>query len=234
MKPRLRALKHQYLLCLAACLLLLVMGLGAAIAQDGKSSSAPRVVKFNFDQDTVGQTPAGFTSYATGDGPDGRWLVQVMADAPSDKQVVVQTDADATDNRFPVLIADKEDYADVDVSVKGKAISGKGDQGIGLVFRFRDPQSYYVVRANALENNVRLYKVVNGSRTQIGGKNTKVTPKEWHLLKVVYKGNTIQCFYENAKVFEVNDTTFDSGSVGLWTKSDSYTLFDDLVIQEIK
>ena len=131
MKSRSKALKPQNLLCLAACLLLLVMGLGAAFAQEGKSSSAPRVVKFNFDQDTVGQTPAGFTSYATGGGPAGKWVVQEMADAPSGKQVVVQTDADATDNRFPVLIADKEDYADVDVSLKGKAISARGTRGSG-------------------------------------------------------------------------------------------------------
>ena len=118
-----------------------------------------------------------------------------MADAPSGKQVVVQTDADATDNRFPVLIADKEDYADVDVSVKGKAISGKGDQGIGLVFRFRDPQSYYVVRANALEDNVRLYKMVNGRRKQIAGADVKVTSGQWHTLRVVARGDHIDVLF---------------------------------------
>ena len=116
-------------------------------------------------------------------------MVQEIADAPSGKRVVVQTDANATDNRFPVLIADKEDYTDVEVSVKGKAISGKVDQGIGLVFRFRDPQSYYVVRANALENNVRLYKVVNGHRKQIAGADVKVTSGQWHTLRVVARGN---------------------------------------------
>ena len=93
-----------------------------------------------------------------------------------------------------------------------------------------------MLRANALENNVRLYTVINGTRRQIGGKNTKVTPKEWHLLKVICKADKIQCFFENTKVFEVevSDDTLDSGSIGLWTKSDSYTYFDDLVIQESK
>ena len=226
MKPRLMALKPENLLSLAACLLLLVMGLGAA----SQSSATSVVVMFNFDQDTVSQPPAGFTSYATGDGPVGRWLVQVMAEAPSDKQVVVQTDADATDNRFPVLIADKEDYADVDVSVKGKAISGKVDQGIGLVFRFRDPQSYYVVRANALENNVRLYKMVNGRRKQIAGAEVKVTSGQWHTLRVVARGGHIVCYFDGQKLIDVHDATYAQGKVGLWTKADSVTAFDDLTV----
>ena len=169
------------------------------------------MIVIKFEKDTVGQAPAGFTSYATGSGPAGKWLVQEMADAPSGKQVVVQTDADDTDNRFPVLIADKEDYADVDVSVKGKAISGKGDQGIGLVFRFRDPQSYYVVRANALENNVRLYKMVNGRRKQIAGAEVKVTSGQWHTLRVVARGDHIVCYFDGQKLIEVHDATYAQG-----------------------
>src|SRR5512139_935461 len=108
-----------------------------------------------------------------------------MADAPSGKRVVLQTDTDVTDSRYPVLMADKEEYGDVYVSVKGKAISGKGDQGIGLVFRFRDPQSYYVVRANALEDNFRLYKMMDGRRKEFAGSNVKVPSGQWHTLRVV-------------------------------------------------
>src|SRR5256885_1794475 len=84
---------------------------------------------FSFDSDTAGKAPAGFTSYATGGGPAGKWVVTEMADAPSGKHVVVQTDADKTDTRFPVLIADGGEYGDLDVSMKAKAISGKVDQG---------------------------------------------------------------------------------------------------------
>jgi hypothetical protein len=230
MKTRLMTLTHQNLFCLAACLLLLVTGLGAAFAQDGKSSSIPRVVKFNFDQDTVGQTPAGFTSYASGSGPAGKWVVQEMAGAPSGKQVVVQTDADTADNRFPVLIADKEDYADVDLSVKGKAISGKVDQGIGLVFRFRNPQSYYVVRANALENNVRLYKMVDGRRKQFAGAEVQVTSGQWHTLRVVARGDHIVCYFGGQKLIDVHDATYTNGKIGLWTKADSVTAFADLTV----
>src|SRR5713226_6345276 len=132
----------------------------AALAGIGYAQSA----SYNFDKDAVDKPPAGFTSYATGGGPAGKWLVKEMSDSPSGKHVVEQTDADSTDTRFPVLIADKGEYADLDVSVKGKALSGKVDQGIGLVFRFRDPKSYYIVRANALETTFRQYPMVNGRR----------------------------------------------------------------------
>ena len=100
--------------------------------------------------------------------------------------------------------------------VRFRAEDGKADQAGGLVFRYKDNNNYYVLRANALENNVRLYSVVNGNRRQIGGKNTKVTPKEWHLLKVICKADKIQCFFENTKVLKSQTTpltaeAWDSG-----------------------
>ena len=226
MKSRLRALRPQNLLCLAACLVLLVTGLGAA----SQSSAIEGVVMFNFDQDTVSQTPAGFPSYATGEGPAGTWVVQKMADSPGGQQVVVQTDANDTDNRFPVLIAGGGEYADVDASVKGKAISGQVDQGIGLVFRFRDPQSYYVVRANALENNFRLYKMVDGRRMQIAGADVKVTSGQWHTLRAVARGDHIGCFFDGQQLIAVRDVAYTRGKVGLWTKADSVTAFADLTV----
>jgi hypothetical protein len=224
-------MKTKRLMCLVACLSLLLTGTGMALAQEARSANpAPGAVTFNFDADIPGQAPAGFTSYASGSGPAGKWVVQEMAGAPSGKRVVVQVDADDTDNRFPVLIADKEDYADVDVSLKGKAISGKGDQGIGLVFRFRDPQSYYVVRANALENNVRLYKMVDGRRKQFAGADVQVTSGQWHTLRVVARGDRIVCSYDGQKLIDVQDAAYTKGKVGLWTKADSVTAFDDLTV----
>jgi hypothetical protein len=218
-------------MCLVACLSLLLTGTGMALAQEARSATpAPGTVTFNFDADIPGQAPAGFTSYASGSGPAGKWLVQEMADASSGNRVVVQTDANSTGSRYPVLIADKEDYADVDVSVKGKAISGKGDQGIGLVFRFRDPQSYYVVRANALENNVRLYKMVDGRRKQFAGADVKVTSGQWHTMRVVVRENHIVCSFDGQKLIDVQDATYTKGKVGLWTKADSVTAFDDLTV----
>jgi len=178
--------------------------------------------------------PVGFQSAFTGKGEPGHWVVKKIEHAPSADNVVEQTKLDETDYRFPLLVLDGVSYKDFMAFVRFRTEGGKIDQAGGLVFRYKDNNNYYVLRANALENNVRLYTVINGNRRQIGGKNTKVTPKEWHLLKVICKADKIQCFFENTKVLEVSDDTFDSGSVGLWTKSDSYTLFDDLLIQESK
>ncbi len=190
-------------------------------------------VSYNFDNDAVDKPPAGFTSYATGGGPAGKWLVKEMSDAPSSKHVVEQTDADSTDTRFPVLIADNGEYADLDVSVKGKALSGKVDQGIGLVFRFRDPKSYYVVRANALENNFRLYRMVNGRRLQFAGSNVKVPSGTWHTLRVVAKGDHITCYFNGKALIDAHDKTYTTGKVGLWTKADSVIAFDDLMVSRL-
>ena len=216
------------LLLIATFMAWLVAGLGILEIQAEMPGAAP--VTYNFDKDKVGQPPAGFKSYATGDGPAGKWVVQEMADAPSGKQVVVQTDADPTDNRFPVLIADKGEYRDVDVSVKGKPISGKVDQGIGLVFRFRDPKSYYIVRANALEDNFRLYKMVNGKRIQFAGANVKVATGQWHTLRVVAIGDHIVCYYDGKPLIDAHEKTYATGKVGLWTKADSVIAFDDLTV----
>ncbi|OOP57824.1 MAG: hypothetical protein AYP45_01240 [Candidatus Brocadia carolinensis] len=190
--------------------------------------------EYYFDDDKDGDLPRGCQMAFTGKGESGRWVVKKIEHAPSADNVVVQIKLDDTDYRFPLLILDGVSYKDAMAFVKFRAISGDVDQAGGLVFRYKDSKNYYVLRANAKENNVRLYKVVNGSREQIGGKDLKVKSNEWHLLKVIYKGDKMQCFFNNAKVIEATDDTFDSGSVGLWTKADSYTFFDDLVVQEAK
>jgi hypothetical protein len=187
---------------------------------------------FNFDSDAAAKAPAGFTSYATGGGPAGKWVVTEMSDAPSGKHVVVQTDADSTDTRFPVLIADSGEYADLDVAIKAKPISGKVDQGMGLVFRFRDPKSYYIVRANALENNFRLYRMVNGKRLQFAGADTKVASGQWHTLRVVAKGDHIICWFDGKPLIDAHDKTYTTGKIGLWTKADSVIAFDDLTVSQ--
>jgi hypothetical protein len=189
---------------------------------------ADKEVKLDFEGDSVGKPPAGLASFATGDGPEGKWVVQEMAGAPSGKHVVVQTSASDIDGRFPVLVLDKGVFGDVDVSVRGKAISGKIDQGIGLVFRFRDPKSYYICRANALEDNFRLYKMVNGRRLQFAGATVKVTSGQWHTLRAVAIGDHIVCYYDGKALIDAHDKTYDKGKVGIWTKADSIIAFDDL------
>ena len=192
--------------------------------------SAQTAATFSFENDAVEGPPAGFTSYASGDEPAGKWLVKEMPGAPDGKHVVQQSDANATDARYPILISDKGEYAEVDVSVNAKAISGKVDQGMGLVFRFRDPKSYYIVRANALENNFRLYRMVDGKRLQFATANAKVTSGQWHTLRVVAKGDHIVCYFDSKVLIDAHDATYAKGKVGLWTKADSVIAFDNLTV----
>jgi len=186
---------------------------------------------YNFDSDAVGAMPARFHSAHTGKGAEGKWAVLVDLTAPSKPNVVAQTSNDTTDYRFPLLIADEGSFKDFELSVRFKAVSGEVDRAGGLVFRLKDANNYYIVRANALEDNYRLYHVINGSRRQFAGANFKVTPGEWHELRVECVGNKIICYYDGVKKIEATDDTFkDAGKVGLWTKADSVTSFDDLKV----
>ncbi len=186
---------------------------------------------YTFDGDTPGQMPAKFHGAKTGGGTQEKWAVTADPTAPSKPNVVAQTSTDQTDYRFPLLIADEGSFQDLDVSVKFKAVSGSIDRAGGLVFRLKDPNNYYIVRANALENNYRLYHVVNGRRSQFAGANLRVTSGEWHELRVEAVGNKITCYYDGNKKIEATDDTFkDAGKVGLWTKADSVTYFDDLKV----
>jgi len=186
---------------------------------------------YSFDSDPVGAMPAKFHSARTGKGAESKWVVTADSAAPSKPNVVAQTSADTTDYRFPLLIADEGSFKDLELSVRFKAVSGEVDRAGGLVFRLKDANNYYIVRANALEDNYRLYHVINGSRRQFAGANFKVTAGEWHELRVEAVGNKFICYYDGAKKIEATDDTFkDAGKVGLWTKADSVTYFDDLKV----
>ena len=202
-----------------------------AVAAEKPAPQQPsgRQFTYNFDADTPGQLPANFHSAKTGAGTQEKWAVTADGTAPSKPNVVAQTSTDQTDYRFPLLISDEGSFQDLDVSVKFKAVSGNIDRAGGLVFRLKDPNNYYIVRANALENNYRLYHVVNGRRSQFAGANLKVTSGAWHELRVEVVGNKINCYYDGNKKIEATDDTFkDAGKIGLWTKADSVTYFDDL------
>lgn len=205
----------------------------AAVAQEKPAPLQPAGKQFvyDFDSDTPGQLPAKFHTAKTGGGSSEKWAVTGDPTAPSKPNVVAQTSTDQTDYRFPLLIADEGSFQDLDISVRFKAVSGRVDRAGGLVFRLKDPNNYYIVRANALEANYRLYHVVNGRRSQFAGANLKVTSGEWHELRVEVVGNKITCYYDGDKKIEATDSTFkDAGKVGLWTKADSVTYFDDLKV----
>ncbi len=183
---------------------------------------------YTFDSDSVGLLPKKFHSARTGDGPSSRWVVMADSTAPSKPNVVAQTSVDATDYRFPLLIADEGSFRDLEATVRFKAVSGDMDQAGGLAFRLKDANNYYIARANAREGNYRLFRVVAGRRRTFAGANLEVTSGVWHELRVECVGNKIICYYDGMKKIEATDDTFkDAGKVGLWTKADSVSYFDD-------
>jgi hypothetical protein len=190
--------------------------------------TAGRVV-WRFDSMAVGGPPAGFSFGRTGSGRLGRWVVRAVSDAPSGSNVLAQEDSDRTDYRFPVAVADTPTFSDVSVSVRCKAVGGRVDRACGIVWRYRDENNYYLARANALEDNVRFYYVRNGRRTQLEGWNGKVTSGTWHELRADMRGDHVEVYYDGRKVIDGHDARFTGpGNVGVWTKADSHTLFDDL------
>jgi hypothetical protein len=197
-------------------------------------TAASRTVDFN--QDATDQPPKGFEfGHTAGVGRPGKWIVQ----AEGSNKFLVQTDADSTRSRFPVAVLSDVSAADVDISVRFKPVSGRVDQAAGLVWRYQDENNYYIVRANALEDNVVLYKVQNGKRTDLPlkgagrtyGKKSEVPAGQWSTLRVVANGPSFEVSLNGTKLYEVEDTTFrQAGKVGVWTKADSVTQFDDLTV----
>jgi hypothetical protein len=177
----------------------------------------------NFDQGTVGKPPSGWTATQTGTG-QAKWAIVADDTAPS-RPNVLQQSGQAT---YPVCLKDDSNLTDGFVEVKFKAVSGQEDQAAGLVWRARDANNYYVARANALENNVTIYHTVNGRRTERKRANVSVPSNRWHTLRVDFQGNVFGVTLNGQKVFDWSDDTFkDVGRVGLWTKADSVTMFDD-------
>lgn len=201
------------------------------------SASAQTVV--DFEKDRAGSPPAGFQAVLTGSGKPGVWVVVEELGAPSGRQVLAQTDPDPTGARFPVCVLEAVTAKDAEISVKFKPVSGRKDQGAGIVWRYRDKDNYYVVRANSLEGNVVLYKMDGGKRIDLPlvgvgrtyGKKAPVPSGAWSTLAVDVKGSLFEVSLNGTKLYQVEDTTFkDAGKVGLWTKADSVIRFDDLRI----
>jgi len=191
-------------------------------------------VVYNFDADAGGKPPAHFVFARTGRGTEGTWVVKEDATAPSKPNVLAQVSTDTTDYRFPLAILQEGSFQEVAVSMKFKAVAGNVDRAGGLVFRLKDANNYYVVRANALEDNYRLYRVVAGRRQQFAGANLRVTSKQWHTLRVEVAGSQIKCYYDGELKITASDETFKGpGKVGVWTKADSVIHFDDLTIQDL-
>ncbi|PYR17378.1 MAG: hypothetical protein DMF94_23960 [Acidobacteria bacterium] len=177
----------------------------------------------NFDAGTVGQAPAGWTATRTGSG-DAKWTIEKDDTAPSKPNVLKQSGV-AT---YPVCFKNDTNLKDGFVEVKFKPISGKEDQAGGVVWRLKDANNYYVARANALEDNVTIYHTINGRRTEKKRTNMKVASNVWHTIRVDFADNHFTVTCDGKKAIEWDDDTFkEAGKVGVWTKADSLTLFDD-------
>jgi len=186
----------------------------------------------SFADDTVGTSPKGWTATMTGKG-NPKWAVEDDPTARSKTRVVKQLGT-AT---YPLLLKDGTRLKDGFVEIWFRAISGSEDRAAGIVWRARDANNYYVVRANALEDNVVAYKTVNGTRSALDivgrkggyGVNVPVPSGEWHALRVEFAGSHFKVIFNGKPAFEVEDGTFsEAGQIGLWTKADSVTAFDDV------
>jgi len=179
---------------------------------------------------TIGSRPAEFTFARTGQGGEGEWTVTADPTAASGR-AIEQVSTERTDYRFPLAIHDSFSAANLSVEIRFKAMAGKVDQAGGIAVRLMDADNYYVVRANALEDNVRFYRVIRGRREQLDGANLKVTPNEWHVLALRAEGDRFTVTYDGKTMFSAADNIFrEAGGVALWTKADSVTRFDRLSI----
>jgi phosphoglucomutase len=202
-------------------IMIFVVGLMLAVvtgvaAQNGKKA-------WTFDTDSTGAIAKGFINEV------GKWEVVADSTAPSKHNALAQM-AKNSNSTFNIALVKDTNYKDLDITVKMKAIAGNMDQGGGIVWRAKDAKNYYVARFNPLEDNYNLYHIVNGRRSEIKGSRVKSSPG-WHTLRVSMAGNHIQCYLDGKKHLDAKDSTFkEGGKIGLWTKSDARTHFDDLEV----
>lgn len=182
----------------------------------------------------VGSPPAGFEFTRTGQGGPAQWVV-VSDPTASGGRAVEQSSTERTDYRFPLAIYTPLLVKNGDVAVRFKSVAGKVDQAGGIAMRLIDAGNYYVVRANALEDNVRFYRMVKGKREQLESADVKVSGNEWHTLGLKAEGERFTVTFDGNQLFTATDRTFtDAGKVALWTKADSVTRFDRIEITPLQ
>jgi hypothetical protein len=200
-----------------------IIVLGLVLLSTGVLAQQAKLT-WTFDNDKPGQIAGGFSN-ETGD-----WKVVADASAPSKPNVLAQMAKSSSSTYNLSLLGDLQ-FKDVDVSVQMKSVAGKLDQGGGLVWRAKDAKNYYVVRYNPLEDNLRLYRVVKGTRSAPLQDMTIKHADGWHELRVIMSDDRIECYYDGKKYMDVRDATFkEAGKIGLWTKADAQTQFDDLTV----
>ena len=214
------------------CAFIALVTVGCGTAQPIPAPSAPSIqptsmapatlpsAQSNFDSDVAGAAPKGAQVFS------GTWVVRAEPGAPSQPNALCQTG----NTTFPALALGETIYTDVAITVRFKPISGREDQAAGIIFRVQDKDNYYILRANALEDNVNFYKYAGGRRSGIKDASVKVAAGQWQELRVEMTGNRMRGLLNGQLVNEASDDSYKAGKVGLWTKADSVTCFDNVTV----
>lgn len=212
----------------------LVLAILASLVPDAALAQTASPLRLDFEGAETGALPESVHAALTGKGGPVTWTIVEDPTAPAGRKVLAQTSTDATDYRFPIALLRDVTARNVDVTVRFRPVSGKVDQAAGLIVRARDENNYYVARANALENNVRLYRVVKGSRQRFAGVDVPVARGQWQQLGLRVEGDRFTVSLNGRTLFKATDRTFaEVGRVGVWTKADSVTYFDELVVTRL-
>jgi hypothetical protein len=195
---------------------------------------APATEKvWTFEEGQVGVVPKHWKEAKTGEAPGSVWRVVADESAPSGSKALAQMSSDGPRPLFNLCVFTDASYRNVDLSLRFKAVCGVIDQGGGPVWRYQDADNYYVARANPLESNFRVYKVHRGKRIQLDSADVDVPAGRWHELRVEHEGDRVRCYLNDRMFLDVTDATIPNGGrIGLWTKADAVTLFDDLRARE--
>jgi hypothetical protein len=214
-------------------LLSLIIALLAERAWSTEAPTADRLQEWNFDQVPPGALPTQFSIGTLFDGrPAGDWQALTTDRAKSPPNVLAQLMPKGAEHAYKVVLIKGTESADMVLEVSLLPIGGKGDMGGGLIWRATDDRNYYLTRANPLEQNIRIYRVVKGVRHMLKNFDQIIDMRRWHTLRVMMNGCQAQVFFDQQPVFDLCDDTFKGqGLVGLWTKSDAVTYFDNLRLE---
>jgi hypothetical protein len=208
------------------------LGFGTMSAQAETPSTAPA---WDFDREQPSTLPGEFSIGTLFDGrPAGNWQVLATDRAKSPPHVLAQLMAKGAEHAYKVVLIKEAIASDLNLEVSFLPIQGQADMGGGLIWRAADDRNYYLARANPLEQNIRVYRVVKGVRHLLENFDQTITVKQWHTLRVTHQDCRVNIFYDDKQVFDLCDKTFHAGMIGLWTKSDAVTYFDDLQLQHMK
>ena len=217
---------------LLSVMIVMPLGFGTMSIQAETTAPAPA---WNFDREEPGTLPSEFSIGTMFDGrPAGDWQVLATDRAKSPPHVLAQLMGKGAEHAYKLALIKEVIAADLNLEVSFLPIQGRADMGGGLIWRAADDRNYYLARANPLEQNIRVYRVEHGIRHLLENFNQTIDVRQWHTLRVTHRGCRVNIYYDDKQVLDLCDKTFRAGMIGLWTKSDAVTYFDDLRLQYVK